>query len=147
MTKAAIRKASSKNKLTKEQIKILQEAGFTAEQIAALPNVFRLTSAQSDLAIEIGAIPSDEEEIPLDKMVQLADDEIDYSDIPRGEEGGWKKPVVVTPKQSKELVSIRLDHDLVDFFRQQGKGYSTQINAVLRAYVEAQKTAKGRGAD
>jgi uncharacterized protein (DUF4415 family) len=33
------------------------------------------------------------------------------------------------------LVSLRLDRDVLDWFKRQGKGYQTKINAVLRAYV------------
>lgn len=46
------------------------------------------------------------------------------------------KPVELVQKKP---VSIRLDEDLLDFFKSQGKGYQTRINAVLRAYMEAQK--------
>jgi uncharacterized protein (DUF4415 family) len=46
---------------------------------------------------------------------------------------------LVMPKP-KHLISIRLDDQVVDWFKRQGPGYQTRINAVLRAYVEA----KGR---
>jgi uncharacterized protein (DUF4415 family) len=39
----------------------------------------------------------------------------------------------------KVPVSIRLDADLVEFFRDQGRGWQTRINAVLRAYADAVK--------
>jgi uncharacterized protein (DUF4415 family) len=38
----------------------------------------------------------------------------------------------------KISVGMRLDHDLVAWFKAQGPGYQTRINAVLRQYVEAQ---------
>ncbi len=38
----------------------------------------------------------------------------------------------------KNLVSIRLDEDVLAWFKAQGKGYQSRINAVLRAYKEAQ---------
>ena len=41
--------------------------------------------------------------------------------------------------EPKKPVSIRLDADVLEFFKAQGKGYQTRINAVLRAYMEAQK--------
>jgi uncharacterized protein (DUF4415 family) len=41
----------------------------------------------------------------------------------------------------KTSVHLRLDSDIVDWFKTQGKGHLTRMNAVLRAYVEAQKTA------
>ena len=36
----------------------------------------------------------------------------------------------------KKLLSLRLDNDVVDWFKQQGPGYQTRINAVLRAFVQ-----------
>jgi uncharacterized protein (DUF4415 family) len=41
----------------------------------------------------------------------------------------------------KEAISIKLDEDVLAFFRQQGRGYQTRINAVLRRYVEARRKA------
>jgi uncharacterized protein (DUF4415 family) len=45
---------------------------------------------------------------------------------------------VIFPRP-KERVTVRLDHDIVDWLKAQGRGYQTRINAILRAYVEAQK--------
>ncbi len=43
----------------------------------------------------------------------------------------------------KDPISIRLDSDVLDFFRSTGKGYQTRINAVLRHYMpEKRKTTK-----
>jgi uncharacterized protein (DUF4415 family) len=51
----------------------------------------------------------------------------------------WSKAVVVYPVE-KQAVSIRLDSDVLDFFKSDGKGYQTRINAVLRTYMnEVQK--------
>jgi len=47
----------------------------------------------------------------------------------------WKKAKVVLP-QRKAVITIRLDADLLDWFRQQ-QGYQTRINAILRAYMNA----------
>ena len=49
----------------------------------------------------------------------------------------WSKAELVKPV-GKELMSIRLDEDVLQFFRSTGKGYQTRINAVLRSYVQAQ---------
>jgi uncharacterized protein (DUF4415 family) len=38
------------------------------------------------------------------------------------------------PRTGKALLSIRVDRDVVDWFRSQGRGYQTRINALLRAY-------------
>ena len=50
----------------------------------------------------------------------------------------WKQAKIVIPK-AKQTVTIRLDSDLLGWLRQQ-KGYQTRINAVLRTYMEAQKS-------
>jgi uncharacterized protein (DUF4415 family) len=52
--------------------------------------------------------------------------------------GFWKKAKVVLP-QPKQTVTMRLDADLLAWLRRQ-KGYQTRINAVLRAYMDAQKS-------
>jgi uncharacterized protein (DUF4415 family) len=41
----------------------------------------------------------------------------------------------------KEAISIKLDQDILSFFRRQGRGYQTRINAVLRRYMQAQRKA------
>ena len=43
--------------------------------------------------------------------------------------------------QPKETMTIRLDADVLEWFRKQGKGYQTRINAVLRSYMRAHKDA------
>ena len=48
----------------------------------------------------------------------------------------WEEAVLVFP--SKQLVCIRIDRDVLDWFRGQGRGYQTRMNAVLRSYMEAQ---------
>jgi len=66
----------------------------------------------------------------------MRDDEIDSSDIPKIDPAMFKKMVIRMP-QPKELVSIRIDPDVLGWFRQQGRRYQTRMNAVLRSYVEA----------
>ena len=52
----------------------------------------------------------------------------------------WKGARVVMPNErGKTSVHLRLDADVVEWFRAHGKGHLTRMNAVLRAYVEAQK--------
>ena len=60
----------------------------------------------------------------------------DY-DGPQEFEVDWSKARLVIP-QPKTPVSIRLDQDVLAFFKAQGRGYQTRINAVLRAWMEAQ---------
>lgn len=52
----------------------------------------------------------------------------------------WKDAKVVWPTR-KTVVTMRLDTDLLDWFRQQ-RGYQTRINAILRAYMKANESEK-----
>ena len=52
---------------------------------------------------------------------------------------GWKNARVVMPGAGKLQLTLRLDAKVRDWFKAQGKGYQTRINAVLRSYVEAHR--------
>jgi uncharacterized protein (DUF4415 family) len=56
--------------------------------------------------------------------------------------GFWDNARVVMPS-GKTSVHLRLDSDIVEWFKTQGKGHLTRMNAVLRTYVEAQKNGSG----
>jgi uncharacterized protein (DUF4415 family) len=67
------------------------------------------------------------------------------ADAPEAESLGtefWRSARVVMPK-GKTSVHLRLDSDVVEWFRARGKGHLTRMNAVLRAYVQAQTTRGG----
>jgi uncharacterized protein (DUF4415 family) len=145
MNSTATTQAQSEDvQLTAEQMQTLKEAGYTPEQIAALPNVRGLTGEQIDLAYQIGALLADEGELTLEEIAALSDDDIDYSDIPKPDDEYWAHAVVLEPKPTKELVSIRLDIDVLEFFKRPGPGYQTRINAVLRLWMKAQSAAEKR---
>jgi uncharacterized protein (DUF4415 family) len=56
------------------------------------------------------------------------------------DEDFWRNARIVMPDdKGKTPVSLRVDTEVVEWFKQQGKGYLTRMNAVLRAYVETQK--------
>lgn len=62
-------------------------------------------------------------------------------DAPEAESLGadfWRSARVVMPG-GKTSVHLRLDSDVVEWFKASGKGHLTRMNAVLRAYVDAQK--------
>jgi len=61
------------------------------------------------------------------------DSDIDYSDIPPLDERFWKN-AVRNPfyKPTKTAKTLRIDSDVLAWFMRKGKGYQTQINAVLR---------------
>jgi uncharacterized protein (DUF4415 family) len=47
----------------------------------------------------------------------------------------WSDAVLVIPAR-KKAISIRVDEDVLDFFKKQGEGYQRRINAVLRSYMQ-----------
>ena len=74
----------------------------------------------------------------LKRLDSMTDEDIDYSDSPSADEEFWKNAKLILPK-NKTPITIRLDDDILEFFKSQGKGYQTTINAVLKSYVAAQK--------
>jgi uncharacterized protein (DUF4415 family) len=74
----------------------------------------------------------------LPRLRRMTDAEIEASSPPELRnlpDDFWQGARVVTPV-SKEAISIRLDSDVVAFFRQSGPRYQSRINAVLRSYVD-----------
>jgi len=50
----------------------------------------------------------------------------------------WKRARIVMPR-GKTSVHLRVDSDIFDWFKKQGNGHLTRMNAVLRSYVDAHK--------
>lgn len=48
----------------------------------------------------------------------------------------WTKAIIVTPRV-KRAVSIRLDEDIIEFFKKDGPGYQSRMNSVLRHYMDS----------
>lgn len=63
-------------------------------------------------------------------------DDPDWSD-----DWNWGEAVLVMPPKKKPI-SIRVDEDVLDFFKAEGGQYQRRINAVLRSYMEQKKTRK-----
>ena len=51
----------------------------------------------------------------------------------------WRNARVVMPAPSKASVHLRLDADVLEWFREQGRGHLSRMNAVLRSFMEAHK--------
>lgn len=62
--------------------------------------------------------------------------ELDEEEI--GIEWDWDNVKLVIPP-IKKAVSVRLDQDVIEFFKAEGPGYQTRMNAVLRSYMQAKK--------
>lgn len=74
----------------------------------------------------------------LQEILNIPDDKIDTSDIPELDDHFWENAKMITPI-TKKAVSLRLDSDVLDWFKNQGKGYQSVINNVLRTYVHHQQ--------
>ena len=72
------------------------------------------------------------------KLLALRDEDIDYSDIPELDDDFWANANVVMPKP-KEQISIKVDREVLDYFRKDGPGYQTRMNAVLKSFVAAHR--------
>lgn len=55
----------------------------------------------------------------------------------------WSDAVLVMPAR-KKAISIRVDEDVLDFFKKEGDGYQRRINAVLRSYMQQKAKPKKR---
>lgn len=70
----------------------------------------------------------------------MTDDDIDFGDSPEITPEMFARGVVrvgLSPISKKELLTLRVDQDVLTWFRAQGRGYQTRINRLLRAYMEA----------
>ena len=72
----------------------------------------------------------------LKRLDAMSDSNIDYSDIPALDAAFFRDARVVVPPGKKQL-TVRLDADVLQWLKDQGKGYHSRINAILRAYYEA----------
>ena len=51
----------------------------------------------------------------------------------------WRNAQLLDPRHEKSTITMRVDDDVLDFFKRSGSGYQSRINAVLRAYVYARR--------
>lgn len=73
----------------------------------------------------------------------MKDEDIDFSDIPRLSPEFFASGIVrkgLKPVPPKRQVTLRIDDDVLTFFRSFGSGYQTKINQLLRAYMEAHRS-------
>ena len=98
----------------------------------------------------VGYVPkplTEEQVAELKALADRPDDEIDFSDIPEAGDAFFANARRGTMYRAmKHQVTLRIDGDVIDWFRRQapgGKGYQTDMNRVLREYVAAQTTKAG----
>jgi uncharacterized protein (DUF4415 family) len=70
----------------------------------------------------------------LKEIEAIPDSKIDYSDIPELGAEFWAKATLHMP-EPKQGVYLRIDPEVLRWFRKNGRGYQTRMNAVLRSYM------------
>ncbi len=70
----------------------------------------------------------------------MKDSDIDYSDIPPLGDEFFKKATVAWPP-AKQRLTIRLDADVLNWLKANGRGYQTRINRILRSAMESKPRA------
>jgi uncharacterized protein (DUF4415 family) len=70
----------------------------------------------------------------------MKDEDIDFSETPEVTPEMFARGIVrrgLKPVRRKDQLTLRVDSDVVAWYKKQGSGYQTRINALLRAYMEA----------
>ena len=78
----------------------------------------------------------------LKKVDATKDEDIDYTDIPEFD-AEFLRTVKLEDPPGKKLISLRVDEDVLEWMKKQGKGYQSRINALLRKYYEANREQAG----
>lgn len=84
-------------------------------------------------------------ETDWERVRKMRDEDIDFSDLPEVTPEMFANAIVrkgLKPIPVKQQITLRIDKDVITFFREQGQGYQTKINQLLRAYMDAQKAAR-----
>lgn len=71
------------------------------------------------------------------RLETMKDEDIDTTDIAELGEDFFQRTELRAP--AKQTVSIRLDSDVLEWFKEQGQGYQTRINQLLRVYMETKQ--------
>ncbi len=79
----------------------------------------------------------------LARLDRMKDSDIDYSDIPPLGDEFFTKATVAWPP-AKHQLTIRLDADVLHWLKENGRGYQTRINHILRAAMESQPPRRSR---
>ena len=70
----------------------------------------------------------------------MSDKDINLDDIPELDDKFFKNTQLQLP--NKQAVTMRLDSDVLEWFKKQGKGYQTRINQLLRKYMETHQSPR-----
>jgi len=74
------------------------------------------------------------------RLNEMSDMDINLEDIPELDDEFFKNAQLQLP--NKQAVTMRLDSDVLEWFKKQGKGYQTRINQLLRKYMETHQSSR-----
>ena len=80
----------------------------------------------------------------LERLAKMKDSDIDLSDIPEISLEKFAKAVIrkgLKPVPKKSQITLRIDADVLEWFKGTGKGYQTRINTLLRTYMEESQSS------
>lgn len=97
-------------------------------------HIVRYTDQEIDQMLARG-----EDRTDWERVRAMTDEEVEAA-IDHEEEGefDWSTTQIGIPGPKQQL-TVRLDLEVIEWFKTQGAGYQTRMNAVLRSFVEAQK--------
>lgn len=105
-----------------------------------------MSNATTGKTVRFTLDPADPPKLSPDTKARLdamTDEDIDFSDIPRiPPDTEWTRPGIPFSTENKRQVTLRLDADVLDYFRHTGTRYQTRINSVLRAYMHAHESKR-----
>jgi len=115
----------------------------TAENITTL--IASLPDGTHIVEHSDGRLERRKSETNWERLRALTDEEINASIAgdPDWDQEGWSEAVIIVPPK-KQAISIRIDGDVLDYFKKQGAGYQKRINAVLRSFMNASRKGKKR---
>jgi uncharacterized protein (DUF4415 family) len=74
------------------------------------------------------------------RLSSMEPNDVDTTDIPEISPEQFARAIVrrgLKPSAAKVQLTIRVDRDVLEWYRKKGRGYQTRINKLLRAYMEA----------
>jgi uncharacterized protein (DUF4415 family) len=72
------------------------------------------------------------------RLASIPEERIDLTDIPATHGVAWQRQGTLIPTENKQQVTLRIDADVLAFFKTTGRRYQTRMNEVLRSYMKAQ---------
>lgn len=75
------------------------------------------------------------------RLDAMRDEDIDLSDCPEATPAQFDKAVIrKRGKSAIKTTAVQIDIDVLEWFKSQGQGYQTQINQLLRSYMESHQS-------